>query len=288
MKIFLYFVTLYLVLGIAEAQTIKVAGSNFVGSALQLHRRGDQNIGDYSIHYQMSGSLLGRIKLKEGLVDVAFVLQRPDEPQSLEGLHTIPLGFWGIYFAVQNGNPMTEVKETDISEVMRKTKDGLKSEWGSLLSNAPKWTNRVIFVSFDILAPDPSFPILVNQFFDNEIPENFHSMGERIEDPYLASSGNLLIMSKLPDSARGLRSLSWIKTGDSVGYPPSPESMFYGDYPLRLPLYLAVADKADPKVKAYLRDFFNSDQLEILKNSGFVPVPENLQKQALLEFDLEI
>ncbi|MDG2170958.1 MAG: hypothetical protein P8L44_23875 [Opitutales bacterium] len=64
--------------------------------------------------------------------------------------------------------------------------------------------------------------------------------------------------------------------------------MFYGDYPLRLPLYLVVADKEDPKVLAYLRDFFDSDQQDILKKTGFVPVPENLQKQALLEFDLEI
>lgn len=49
-----------------------------------------------------------------------------------------------------------------------------------------------------------------------------------------------------------------------------------------------VADKEDPKVLAYLRDFFDSDQQDILKKTGFVPVPENLQKQALLEFDLEI
>jgi ABC-type phosphate transport system substrate-binding protein len=283
----LCFLALSLVLRSADVQTIKVAGSNFVGSALQLEGNGER-IGNYGVHYQMSGSLLGALKLKEGLADVAFVLQRPDELQTLEGLQVIPLGFWGIYFAVQEDNPMTELKETEITEVLRKTKDGLKSEWGSLISNEPKWTNRLIFVSFDVEETDPSFPILANQFFDNEIPENYGTMGERIEDPYLASSANLLIMSQLPDSSRGLRSLSWIKTDESVGYPPSPESLFYGDYPLRLPLYLVVADKTDPKVLAYLKAFLDSDQQEILKDSGFVPIPENLQKQALLEFDLEI
>ncbi len=283
----LYFVTASLFLRSADAQTIQVAGSNFVGSELQLEGSGE-SVGNYSVHYQMSGSLLGTLKLKEGLVDVAFVLQRPDELQTLEDLYVIPLGFWGIYFAVQEDNPMTELKEAEITEVLRKTKDGLKSEWGSLISNEPKWTNRLIFVNFDVQEADPSFPILVNQFFGNEIPENYGNMGERIEDPYMASSANLLIMSQLPDSSRGLRSLSWIKTDESVGYPPSPESLFYGDYPLRLPLYLVVADKADPKVVAYLKAFFDSDQQDMLKNSGFVPVPENLQKQALLEFDLEI
>ena len=153
---------------------------------------------------------------------MSLLYYRGHELQKLEGLHVIPLGFWGIYFAVQEDNPMTELKETEIAEVLRKTKDGLKSEWGSLISNGPKWTNRLIFVSFYVQEADPSFPILVNQFFDNEIPENYGSMGERIEDPYLASSANLLIMSQLPDSSRGLRSLSWIETDESVGYPPSP------------------------------------------------------------------
>ena len=291
MKTLLHLVLLPAALLVASsevrAQTVQVVGSNFVGEALKLNSKLDHKAGDYSVTYKMTGSLVGSLKLKEGLADVAFVLQSPDE-LDLEGLKAIPLGFWGIYFAVQEENPMSEIKEDELSEILRKTRDGLKSEWGSLLPSEPKWTNRLIFVTFDILESDPSFPILVNQFFDNEMPEKFGAMGERIENPYLASASNLVVMSKLPDPNRGLRSLSWISTGSGVGYPPSPESLFYGDYPLRLPLYLIVRDSVDPKVKAYIRNFFSSDQLEILKESGFVPVPDNLQKQALLEFDLEI
>tara|TARA_Y100000385_G_C12953751_1_gene576648 strand:+ start:382 stop:627 length:246 start_codon:yes stop_codon:yes gene_type:complete len=73
----LYVLALSLVLRSAEAQSIQVAGSNFVVSALQVQSSGEQKIGNYNVHYQMSGSLLGALKLKEGLVDVAFVLQRP-------------------------------------------------------------------------------------------------------------------------------------------------------------------------------------------------------------------
>ena len=88
----LSFLALSLVLRSADSQTIKVAGSNFVGFAVQLEGNGER-IGNYGVHYRMSGSLLGTLKLKEGLADVAFVLQRPDEFQTLEGLQVIPLGF---------------------------------------------------------------------------------------------------------------------------------------------------------------------------------------------------
>ena len=78
-----------------------------------------------------------------------------------------------------------------------------------------------------------------------------------------------------------------IESGQSIGYPPSAESLYFGDYPLRLSLYLLVRDVTDPKVRVFLQAFFESNQLELLENSGLVSAPENVQKQALLEFDLE-
>lgn len=285
-------VFLCLVLGFSinglEAQKLRVVGSDFVGSALELENGEGETMDGVSVDFRFSGSLVGLFKIQEGLADVAFVLQSPENEEALRSMTSIPLGFWGVYFAVTEENPVTEVDEAAMSEILRKSRDGLKSEWGSLLREEPRWTNRLIFVTYDIEETDPSFPVLLNQFFNNEVPEKFSSMGERLEDPYLASASNLLILSQLPIPNRGLRPLAWVESGQSVGYPPSPDSLFYGDYPLRLPLLLIVRDKESLQVKAYLKELFASGRLNNLKKSGFVPVPENVQKQALLEFDLEI
>ena len=292
MKRNLQLILLFLVLGITggsvSAETLRVVGSDFVGSALKLDSGSSETLDGISVEYRFTGSLVGLFKIESGLADVAFVLGNSENEDTLETLPSIPLGFWGIYFAVTEENPLTQVNEADLNEILRKSRDGLKSEWGSLLPKEPRWTNRLIFVTYDIEETDPSFPILLNQFFDNEVPEKFSSMGERLENPYLASASNLLIFSKLPTPNRGLRSLAWVETDQSVGYPPSPESLFYGDYPLRLPLHLVVRDKDSAQVKAYLKELFTSGRLRNLENSGLVPVPENVQKQALLEFDLEI
>jgi ABC-type phosphate transport system substrate-binding protein len=197
----------------------------------------------------MTGSTLGLLKLKEGFADVAFVTQTLEGNPAMDGLAAIPLGFWGLYFAVQEDNPLNEVEIAVLSEIMRKTRDGLKSEWGSLLPKEPKWSNRLVFVTFDIQETDPSYPVLLNQFFEDEVLEKFSSMGERIENPYLSSASNLLVMSKLPIPGKGLRSLALIESGQTIGYPPSAESMYFGDYPLSLSLYLLVRDVTDPKVR---------------------------------------
>ena len=174
-----------------------------------------------------------------------------------------------------------------LSDILLRTRDGLKSEWGSLLPNQPKWINRLIFVSFDIRSTDPSYPILLNRFFENDNPHNLSSLGDQLENPYLAGASNLVVMSHLPESGRGLRALSLIDDDQNVGFPPSGENLFFGDYSLKTTLYLVFRDSSDPKVRAFVRNFFEKNRLDSLRVAGLVEVPQNIQKQALLEFDLD-
>jgi ABC-type phosphate transport system substrate-binding protein len=269
------------------ADTIHVAGSDFAGEAMGLKPGAEQKTGDNLIVYNLTGSYIGLLKVKDGFADVAFVLQAAGGQPALDELAAVPIGFWGIYFAVEESNPLNEVSMDSLTDVLRKTKDGLKSEWGTLIPHEPKWTNRIVFVSFDVKQNDPSFPVLLNGFFNNEVPQHFSSMGEKMENPYLAGASHLMVMSRLPQPGKGLRSLAIIPDGQSVGFPPSAESMFYGDYPLRTMLYVVVRDSKDPKVRAFLTDLFSGNRLKLLEKSGLIPVPNNVRKQALLGFDLD-
>jgi len=269
-----------------SGETIRVVGSDFAGAVLKFSTDREDSLGSDKVSYQMTGSYIGLLKLRDNFADVAFVLQTSDGHPGIEELTTIPIGFWGIYFAVEESNPLNEVGVDVLTEVFRKTRGGLKSEWGTLLPDSPKWGNRLVFVTFDVESSDPSFPVLLNQFFDNEVPHNFSSMGERIENPYLAGASNLLVMARMPRPGKGLRALSLVQSGQSVGFPPSAESMFFGDYPLRMSLSIVVRDPKDSKVRAFIRDLFATNWLKLLEDSGLVFVPKNVQLQALLEFDL--
>ena len=282
-------VVLFLLLTLCQlsGEVIRVSGSDYVGDALLGENLAVHQIGSFSVEYKMSGSLIGLIKLREGYADVVFALQGIDERPNLDGLTFIPLGFWGVYFAVQEENPLSEVSISGISEILRKARDGLKSEWGALLPNEPKWANRLVYPTFDVKRTEASFPILLKEFFDNEIPENYDSLGEEVENPYLATSSNLLVLSRIPEPGKGLRVLSLIQPEQTVGFPPSGESMFYGDYPLRSALYLVVQEPGSEKVRAFVREFFTNNRLELLEKSGLVRVSDSVQSQALLEFDLE-
>jgi len=48
----------------------------------------------------MAEGLSALLKMKEGLTDLAFVIQITEGHPGLNGLITIPLGFWRLYFEV--------------------------------------------------------------------------------------------------------------------------------------------------------------------------------------------
>ena len=262
---------------------LRVVGSHYVKEILGY----DSSEGKESIAYRMTSSLLGFEKIREGLADVAFVIHSSEAHPSIPGTANIPLGFWGVFFAVHRNNPLTEVPLIRLSELLRKTRHGLNSEWGFLLPGEPDWANRPLLVTFGLTKEDPSYPVLNHWFFQDEKVEELGSLGENPADPFGAGSSELLVLSQLPEIDRGLRLLSLVQPWDSVGFPPSQENLFFGDYPLRCSLHLIARDIAEPRTRRFLADFFQSEDLEKLGNSGFVTVPANVRNQALLEFDLE-
>ena len=266
-----------------HSSPLRVVGSHYLEGILGP----DTSEGEDSIAYDMTSSLIGLVKIREGLADVAFVIQSPEEQPSLPGSTGILLGYWSIFFAVHRDNPITEVPLAGLSELLRKTRHGLQSEWGNLLPHEPDWANRPVLVTFGLTENDPSYPILNHWFFQDEKVDAFDSLGEPTDHPHGVEPYALLVASRLPEADVGHRLLSLVQPGDSVGFPPSPENLFYGDYPLRCSLHLVVRDIEDPLTRQFLADFFLSGDLEKLANSGFVAVPDNVLKQALLGFDLE-
>lgn len=275
------------VTGFCEGETIRIAGSDFAGKILGYSSKRIDSMGDHTVTYQMTGSYLGLLKLRHGFADVAFVLQTAEGHPDFSDLVSVPLGYWGVYFAVEQSNPLNEVRLMDLADILQKTQEGLKSEWGLLVPNKPKWTNRLVFVTFDLKETDPAFPVFTNWFFEGRVPENFASMGERMENTGLAGPSHLLVLSSLPMRTSPLRTLAVIQEGQSVGFPPTAESMLYGDYPLRTALHVVVRDPSSPRVRAFLAGFFRIESLKTLEKSGLAAVPENVRRASLLEFDLD-
>ena len=76
----LVLLTGYLSLNYLNADTVRVVGSNFAGEALGIDANSEEKMGAHSVHYHMTGSLIGVIKLQENLADIAFVVQTAKNP----------------------------------------------------------------------------------------------------------------------------------------------------------------------------------------------------------------
>ena len=266
-----------------HSHPLRVVGSHYLEEIFHANLSNEDN----SIHYQMTSSLLGLLKIREGLADVAFVLQSPEEQPLPPGSANVALGYWGIFFSVHRDNPTTEIPLAGLSELLRKTRLGLRLKWGIFLPHEPDWANRPVKVTFGLSDNNPSYPILRSWFFQDEKVDGIHFLADHAAQPHVVEPYTLLVSSRLPEAQGDLRPLSLVQPGDSVGFPPSPENLFFGDYPLRCSLNLIVRDMEDPRSIQFLTLFFQSEIPKMLAHSGFVAVPDNAQNQALLKFDLE-
>ncbi|MBH54732.1 MAG: hypothetical protein CMI18_10340 [Opitutaceae bacterium] len=58
-----------------HAEMIQTAGRDFAGTALGWDAQSGAKVSNYQVSYRMPGSLAVLLKIREGLTDVAFVLQ---------------------------------------------------------------------------------------------------------------------------------------------------------------------------------------------------------------------
>ena len=271
--------------GSLGAEALRVVGSDSVGRMLNLES--EEMVDSLAVENRTTGSLAGLLKVQEGNADLAFVIQTNDGYPDLKELDVIPLGFWSVCVVVHEDNPLAEVSLVKLQELVLKAKDGLRSEWGMLVPKEPRWSNRVIFVTVDVRPEDPSYPLFVDSFLEGVEIRNQSSIGEKLENPYLAGSSNLLFMAHMPEPGKRLKTVSLIEDGSEIGYPPTPENLYFADYPLRMSLYLVSRDMNAERIRYYIQFFFESGRLNSLIRSGLIPVPNNVQKEALLEFDLD-
>jgi len=115
-----------------------------------------------------------------------------------------------------------------------------------LLEDFPLWINRHGFVIFDSEENSPPLRVLLHDFFDKNAPLSFSTIGEIIDNPYIAGHSSLLVLSHLPDPKKGLRLVSLIQEED-IGVQSSKENLYLGDYPLRMQLLLVVNRSEGPK-----------------------------------------
>ena len=267
------------------ADPLVLAGSDLIPESVQeaIVRAGAEL--DLALAPVFEGSLKGREALASGAASVAL-LARTGEADFPEDWRVHPFAYQIAAFVVGSDNPVASLTYDQINLLLRE--NAPVQEWGGLV-DAPDWSDRKVALQAlrreDTLSLElVNALILERQAFTDSLvlvetsPETFRKT--LVDDP--AILGMVSWIEDLP----GTRRLPIAPSSEARAYHPSRDNVFFGDYPLRLPFQVIIADSLSaPLRKSLLQALYSETVNRSLEAEDFLPVPEQEQRALLFSID---
>jgi len=231
------------------------------------------------------GSLLGLRDLESGAVDVSLLALPPGRDSGIE-LRQYPIGFQVVGLMAHATNPLEELHYEQLVNLFKD--NGTIEDWADLVDDIA-WSDRKV----SLLA------VRRENLITLELFNALVLKGERLKPSirYTDSGGDALETLVIEDPTvvaavpfmqpQGSTKLLAIKElPNDQSFTPSQDNVFFGDYPLRLPFRVVVADSVEESVLATLLEVLYSEAVtDALWESSFVPVPAQERMSILTEFE---
>lgn len=230
----------------------------------------------------LTGSRSGLDELRAGKADLAVVTFAPDENLPDKEFRLVPLGYQVAVFVVTATNPIERLSFSQLGGIFGEKEPTNHRQWGSL-GGKGVWELKSISVK---LVDDPG-SLAVDLFTATVLHSPTLKRTIRIgtdRDEMLRSARVddtciLFLPCPLAESD-GVKILPVAKRDDDVAFGPTPENIYAGDYPLRLPFYLAFKPEKTHELESTLRDVLGAGVAEALARHGFMPAPANVRGEA--------
>lgn len=245
----------------------------------------------WSLSIDLFGSMPALEMMRAGEANLAIVAIPDDAPKpSASDFEAVVFAFKIAVIIVKNVHPMVEIDFSQLKGIYGTTGETSYTRWGEMGLTTSGWNNRpiqalalttedsVVFELFKYKALDRS-PLKSNVALVTTAEELYAIMG--------IDSAAVAVADRVPQSSQ-YRALS-VASGKSgeIAFGPTAENVFYGDYALRLPLYLVFHKDKKDEIKDLLAFLLSKDISNVLVSDGVMPLPENVRRRSLLELDIE-
>ena len=258
---------------VLHAQAVRIQASDVIGqTAADFLKEG---IDSGTVSFKAEGSINALTALKDGSADLA-ILAIPDGQPLPDGFDCRPLAFDVVTVVVNEGNPLKEINLATLSMILAKS-TASADKWG-IAGLTDVWAAK----SISIYLPSPSngitYQILRNstvkggRFSDSAVT---WKDTEQVNHIVREQAGCIVVIrgNSVPGGGKSLAISS--RDDRQYSYMPTPDSVFYGDYVLRLPFYVVVKKDAPDSVKAIEKSLFSEAAAQKFAAAGFIPVPKS-------------
>ncbi len=227
------------------------------------------------------GSLLGVGDIRAGTVD-ACIVAIPDGSDPISSGQVFSFGFQIVAFAVNADNPVTELDYQQLSNLFKY--NGNIETWTTLTTQLD-WQGRKV-----LLWAARSEKAIALEIFNavvlkgSELKSSLRYNPINSEELFRIVERDTSALMVVPNITLGpkVRLLAVKAERTSQSYTPSADNVFYGDYPLRLPFQLVIADSVDAEtVNILLKAIYSDRVTKALEAAYYMPLPAS-ERQAVL------
>lgn len=270
----------------AFAEPIELGGSDLLADTLDPVLETFEGETGQAIEHQFEGSFTATENVRNGQLDLA-ILAIPADAEPPEGLELIPFAFQVVYVVVEPETRITDLGFSDLKAIFATETTDPIERWSDLetYEGDPRRPILPAVVSEPntITAELFGYQVLNNAPLARRV-EQLDSLAE-FERMLGGESGILAIVGRpAPDNEWKSVPVKDERQGN-FGYLPSPESVFFGDYPLRLPFYLAFQENQRERLRPLLERLLSQETAEALRSAGFMPLPDSARNRAISSID---
>lgn len=271
------------------ADAIRVAGSDLLDGALREHLAAFAKENDLGLTFDLHGSRLGLEALQKGSADMGLLIFAAQDPKPGPEFSDAVIGYLTSVVVVPADVSLTQISYPQLAGVFGTSELNNYRRW-SEIGTLGDWAPRTI--SGMVLRRTTGLSLDLFRYNVLQKPELKPTIAQldSAEEVYarlLGEEGGIAILPSAPPPGKKLKVLLLAKgsgTGD-VAYPPTPENLHTGDYPLRLPVHLVFRKGEAGKLSRVIRYLLADETIPALQAAGVVQLPVQARNQ--LVFDLE-
>jgi phosphate transport system substrate-binding protein len=269
------------------ADPIHIAGSDLLAESLGPDLADFARASGLDLRPSLRGSRPGLEALKRGEADLGLLLFAADEPLPGPEFRQAVIAYLTSVVVVPADLSLTQIDYAQLGGSFGANETQSFRRWNELGAEGA-WGTRSISAMALRGPGDLSLELVRHTVLkDPELKPTVTLLDApgQIYERLLGEEGGIAILPAPPPPELALKVLLLARGPGEVAYPPSPENLHTGDYPLRLPLYLVYRPENAPRLTPLLRHLLSDASLPTWRAAGLSPLPVQARKQLLLELE---
>lgn len=256
----------------ANAGTVRIQASDILANPLSGYFA---SYAASKVECTFEGSVNALSAMRDGHADLAIIAV-PDGQKLPEDFECTPFVFDAAIVVVNENNPLREINLRQLAQILARS--GSLDKWGGLGLRDP-WETRAITVYL----PDSSTGVTLQllrcmTIMSGPMKDGIGTLASPEQTAQIVrdQTSSMVVIRGLVAPLGGRALAVSLKDGaDQYAYLPTQDSIFYGDYALRLPFFIAVKKDAPKEVRDVVDALLTDATADVLGAAGFIPVPKS-------------